>query len=96
MIASYVALHFVLASLFMVLQFLYHDQFRTEIRLAFHDVTNVHKQLRTEYLSDRTRFPVTSSDGKSVFDSFPTGSSGVFTLVQRSSAQSRKSNECTL
>jgi hypothetical protein len=72
MTASYVALYFVLAVLFTVLQFLYHDQFRTEIRLAFHYVTNVHKQLHTEYLSDRTRFPIMSSDGKLLFDSFPT------------------------
>ena len=93
MIASYVALHLVLASLFMVLQFLYHDQFRTEIRLAFHDVTNVHKQLRSEYLSDRTRFPVMSSDGKLVFDSFLTDP---LEFSPWFSAQSRKSNECTL
>jgi hypothetical protein len=47
MTASYVALHFVLALLFMVLQILYHDQFRSEIHLAFHNVTNTQRQLHT-------------------------------------------------
>jgi hypothetical protein len=93
MTASYVALHFVLALLFMVLQFLYHDQFRSEIRLAFHDVTNIQRQLRTDLISDRTRFPVMSSDGKLVFDPFPTDP---LEFSPWFSAQSRKSNECTL
>jgi hypothetical protein len=75
MTAFYVALlplDLVVALLFMVLQYLYHDQLRSEIRLAFHDVTNSQRQLRTKLISDRTRLPVMNSDGKLVFDPLPT------------------------
>ncbi len=93
MTASYVALPFVFAFLFIVLQILYHDQFRSEIHLAFHDVTNTQRQLHTELISDCTRFPVMSSDGKLVFDPF---SPDPLKFLPWFSAQSSKSNECTL
>jgi hypothetical protein len=93
MTAFYVALHFGFALLFMVLQFLYHDQFRSEIHLAFHYVTNTQQQLHTDLISDYTRFPVMSSDGKLVFDPFSTDP---LEFSPWFSAQRRKSNECTL
>ena len=92
MTASYVALHFVFALLFLVLQFLYHDHLRDEIRLAFHDIVTVHTQIHSEYISDNTRFPVMSTDGKLVLDPFPTEPLEFGLWFEN---QSRKANECT-
>ena len=93
MTASYVALHFVFALLFLVLQFLYHDQLCDEIRLAFHDIVTVHTQIHSEYISDNTRFPVMSTDGKLVLDPFPTDPLEFHSWFDM---QSQKSNAHTL
>jgi hypothetical protein len=93
MTASYVALHFVFALLFLVLQFLYHDHLRDEIRLAFHDIVTVHTQIHSEYISDNTRFPVMSYDGKLVLDPFPTDPLEFHSWFDM---QSQKSNAHTL
>jgi hypothetical protein len=75
--ASYasVALHFVCFLFFFIifiLQFLYHDQCRTEIRTALSDIVLIHQQLHHEFISDRARLSAMSTYGKLVLDPFPT------------------------
>ena len=79
--------------LILVLQFLYHDQFRMEMRTTLHNVVLFHQKLHNEYISDTTRFPVMSSEGKLVFDPFPTEPLEFSVWFD---TQSRKSNACTL
>ena len=69
---AYVALHFVCFLFFFILQFLYYDQFRTEICSALSDIVLIHQQLHHEFISDRARFSAMSTDGKLVLDPFPT------------------------
>ena len=91
--ASYVALHFVFFLFFFILQFLYYEQSRTDIQSAFSDIVLIHQQLHHDLISDRTRFPVMSTDGKLVLDPFPTEPLEFGLWFEN---QSRKANECTL
>jgi hypothetical protein len=87
------SLHSVFFLLLFILQFLYYDQFRTDLRSALHDVVLTHQQLHHEFISDQTRFPVMSTDVKLVFDPFPTEPLGFADWFEN---QSRKANACTL
>lgn len=90
MTPSYVALHFVSLLFIFILQYLFYDQFQTEIRSALHNVVLNHQQLHHEFISDRIRFPVMSTDGKLVLDPFPTEPLDFGIWFE---TQSRKANE---